>query len=330
MRALVLTGREHVELMQVEPPRADAAEAVVYPQLAGICGSDISGFLGHSPRRQPPLILGHEMFGHLADGQPAVVNPLISCGSCRTCISGHQNLCVRWRLLGMDREPGVYAEAVKAPRPQILPIPPTLPPERAVWTEPLANLVHLFRGTASPPLASLAVVGAGAMGSLAVCLGSRLGFRDILALDVNPQRVGIMPVLGAAATALVRTDAEITAALQLRPEGFDLVIDASGAESARSLAMRLCRSGGQVVFLGLATGVSSVDFAECIRKERRLLTSFAYTPQDFAQALDLLIAGTVDLSAWSETMPLERGQEAFARMSTNPGGVLKMLLRVSA
>lgn len=328
MRALVYTAPEKVELQDQPRPRQQPGEAEVAVEVAGICGSDISGFLGHSALRKPPLVLGHELVGRLSDGRRVVANPLISCGSCEACLSGAQNLCVSWRLLGLGQTPGTFAEYVAVPASQIYDLPDALPTERAILCEPLANVVHLYRVAAPPPFFRLAVVGAGTMGALAVVGGLRVGARDVLVVDVNDQRLATMRKLGATAAVNTAADDGAQEALRLAGRGFDVVIDASGAGPARQMAFDLCRPGGQVVLLGMGAQSSAVNFVASIRKEHRVVMSFAYTPADFQRALKLLIAGEVDLSAWTEQMPLGRGQEAFERMSRAPGPVLKMLLAV--
>jgi threonine dehydrogenase-like Zn-dependent dehydrogenase len=74
---------------------------------------------------------------------------------------------------------------------------------------------------------------------------------------------------------------------------------------------------------------SEVNFVASIRKEHRVMMSFAYTPVDFRRALDLLITGEINIDPWTDRMPLEQGQQAFERMSRAPGSTLKMLLEVA-
>jgi threonine dehydrogenase-like Zn-dependent dehydrogenase len=109
MRALVYIAPQTLELQDLPRPVTQSEEVEVLVEYAGICGSDMSGFLGHSARRKPPLVLGHELVGRLGNGQRVVANPLISCGQCAACLSGCQNLCDSWRLLGMDRVQGTFA-----------------------------------------------------------------------------------------------------------------------------------------------------------------------------------------------------------------------------
>jgi 2-desacetyl-2-hydroxyethyl bacteriochlorophyllide A dehydrogenase len=328
MRALIYTAPKQVVMGEVTPPVAGPGEVEVAIEVAGICGSDVSGFLGHSARRRAPLVLGHELVGRRKDGRRVVANPLISCGHCAACLSGSQNLCATWRLLGMDQTAGSFAEFVALPASQVHDIPDSLPSSRAILTEPLANIVHLFRLAAPQAFFRLAIVGGGTMGSLALLTAQRIGARDITVLDVNEDRLSTMRTLGASATVNSGTAEGIAHAKDLAGWGFDLVLDASGLGATRQLAFDLCRPGGQVVLLGMAHQRSEVDFVTSIRKEHRVVMSFAYTPADFERALSLLIAGEVDLTNYSVKMPLEEGQQAFEKITENPGSTLKIMLTV--
>lgn len=83
-----------------------------------------------------------------------------------------------------------------------------------------------------------------------------------------------------------------------------------------------------MVLLGMGAEKSEIDFVTSIRKEHRVVMSFAYTPVDFERSLSLLIGGEIDLTPWTVEMALEEGQQAFDRITTNPGDTLKILLRV--
>jgi threonine dehydrogenase-like Zn-dependent dehydrogenase len=304
-------------------------ECEIAVAAAGICGSDISGFLGHSRRRIPPLVLGHELVGHKADGKRVVANPLISCGCCTACLGGAQNLCSSWRLLGMDQTAGCYQEFVAISESQVYEIPDHLSDTRAVIAEPLANIVHLFRIAAPLPFFRMGIVGGGTMGSLALLTAKRLGVREVLVEDVNDVRLETVRGMGATLAANVSTEEGRLEARRFAGHGLDLVLDASGVGPARQAAFDLCRPGGLVVLLGMGQERSEIDFVTSIRKEHRVAMSFAYTPVDFERSLNLLTAGEIDLAPWTAELPLEAGQEAFDRMTSAPGDTLKMVLRVS-
>ena len=330
MRALVYTAPGQVEMQEQPRPSAMAGHEEIAIQVAGVCGSDISGFLGHSALRKPPLVLGHELVGRRRDGRRVVANPLLSCGHCNACISGTQNLCDSWRLLGLGTTPGTFAEYVALPSAQVYEVPDSLTSEQAILAEPLANIVHMLRIVAPPPFFRFAIVGAGTMGALALLASLRIGARDVLAVDVNDDRLAIMRQLGASAGVNVRASDDAGLPNSVAGRGYDVVLDASGSAAARQMAFDLCRPGGQVILLGMGTQRSEVNFVTSIRKEHHVVMSFAYTPVDFRRSLDLLIAGEINLTPWTVRMPLERGQEAMERMSHNPGVALKMMLEVAS
>lgn len=328
MRALVYAA-PHTMVMEDRPrPSAAAGEVEIAIASAGICGSDISGFLGHSRRRIPPLVLGHELVGRTLDGRRVVANPLVSCGRCTACLSGAQNLCNSWRLLGMDRIPGCYAEFVAIPETQVYEVPDSLPDIRAVLAEPLANIVHLFRIAAPLPFFRMGIVGGGTMGALALLTALRLGVREVLVQDVSEARLAVVRSMGATLAIHAATEEGRAEARKFAGFGLDLVLDASGSDAARQAAFDLCRPGGLVVLLGMAKERSEIDFITSIRKEHRVAMSFAYTPVDFERSLALLKAGEIDLTPWTKELPLEEGQQAFDIMTSSPGDTLKMLLRV--
>lgn len=329
MRALVYTAVKVVQVEDRERPNPHVGDAVVAVEAAGICGSDMSGFLGHSRRRVPPLVLGHELVGRLPDGRRVVANPLVSCRRCDACLSGSMNLCSSWRLLGMDQTAGCFAEFVAVPVDQIYEVPESMPTQRAVLVEPLANIVHLLRLAAPQPFFRLGIVGAGTMGALALLAASLIGAREVLVEDVNDERLGVMRDMGATLAVNVSTAEGRDEAQRFSGPGLDLVLDASGTSPARQAAFDLCRPGGQVVLLGLAAEKSEIDFVSSIRKEHRVLMSFAYTPLDFERSLSLLKAGEIDLSPWTKVLPLEEGQRAFETITQSPGGTLKMVLQVA-
>ena len=326
MRALVYVAPGKVEVEDRLRPVPGPGEVEIAIEAAGVCGSDVSGFLGHSARRKPPLVLGHELVGRTPDGCRVVANPLISCGHCPACLSGAQNLCSTWRLLGMDQTPGTFAEFVTVPVAQAHEIPDSLTSTRAILTEPLANIVHLFRLLSPAPFFRLAIVGAGTMGALALLTAQRIGAREVLLADVNEERLSSMRRLGAKYAINVANSEGAAEAKELAGHGFDVVIDASGNSAARQMAFDLCRPGGQVLLLGMGQQRSEIDFVTSIRKEHRVAMSFAYTPVDFERAMQLLAGGEIDLDRYTVQMELERGQEAFEMITEKPGATLKVML----
>jgi 2-desacetyl-2-hydroxyethyl bacteriochlorophyllide A dehydrogenase len=340
MRALVLVGVERVEMRELPAPAPQAGEVLLRVSTAGICGSDIHGFLGHSPRRKPGLVLGHEAVGVVADvgpsaegvrvGQRVYVNPLISCGMCMACLAGRQNTCERWRLLGMDRVNGAYAEFVAVPASQVRPIPDQVPDRLAVWAEPLANIVHCFRISMSETPHSMVVMGAGTMGALTVMLAKLRGINQVFVVDRIAARLEAALAIGADG-AFDSREGDVVERLRAETggQGVDFVMDAVGAAETRRAAAAVCRRGGRMAFLGLGENETSLPFIEMIRNEQAIFTSFAYTPRDFLDSVRLIESGRMALDRWTEERPLDEGQASFMKMTHDPGGTLKLLLNVN-
>jgi len=338
MRALVYTRPRTLELRNEPEPRPRPDQAVLQVIGTGICGSDMSGFLGHSSRRQPPLILGHEVVGTVLSAPPGewpfrvgdrvVANPVQACTRCENCRAGKANICTGWILLGMDREPGAFAERVAVAARNLLPVDPETPLAQSVMTEPLANGVHLFSLVSRHAFGSLAILGAGTQGILLLQLARALGYRRIAMVDTNPARLRVAERHGARLAVDPRKEDAAEAILAWTDgRGVDVTIDAVGSGDVRRAAVAITRKGGEVLLLGLHEGPSEIDFATVVRNEIRLQGTFCYTDADFRTSQRLLAEGEVDISQYVVEAPLEEGQAAFERLATDPGETLKVILK---
>src|SRR5918998_6478714 len=126
MRALVYTGPNAIELRHEAEPAPGNDEVLVRVEAVGICGSDMHAYHGHDGRRPAPLVLGHEAAGVTASGPTAgtrvAVNPLVTCGTCEFCEGGRADLCQAREILSMPPRPGAFAELVRVPERNLVPI----------------------------------------------------------------------------------------------------------------------------------------------------------------------------------------------------------------
>lgn len=340
MNALVLTEFGKVELREIAAPRAGPGEVVLRVAATGICGSDLHGFLGLSPRRQPGLVLGHETHGRVhelgegVDGawrdKRVSVNPLVSCGRCEMCRQGRQNVCLNWYLIGLDRVPGAMAEFVAVPARNLLELPEGVDAGAAVMIEPLANAVHLI--AMAPPHAGLypsaAIWGAGTLGIAILSVARARGIRVVAVVETNPRRGEVARTLGAETVLDPRA---VDAAAEIRRltggRGVDLGIEAVGIAATRQSAAAALVRGGTALLLGIQQPETAFDFTDLVRREIRLQCSYGFTNRDFQEAFDLVAGGRVDLRRWIEILPLARGQEGFERLHKDPGDRVKLALQ---
>ena len=338
MKALVYMGPEKVEIQDVPVPAPQAGEALLRIHASGICGSDIHGFLGHSERRKPGLILGHEAVATIEKvhasvtgwkaGQRVVINPLMPCWSGPACLAGKQNLCANWKVLGLDRVHGTYAEFVSLPATCLYPVSDSITEAEAIMTEPLANVVHFFRISMSEVPDSLTIVGAGAIGMLALSMAKLRGIARICVIDKNEKRLEVATQLGADHVIPGSQGDPVPAARKWSDGGTEFVIETAGIEITRRQAVNCCRRGGRILFIGMAEMESSLPWIEMIRDEKAVFTTFCYSPRDFKTALNLIEARKLNLTPWTETRPLDDGQAGFLKMAKDPGSTLKMMFKI--
>jgi threonine dehydrogenase-like Zn-dependent dehydrogenase len=310
MKALVWKGGQVMDYEDVADPEAGGDEVVLDVQLAGICGSDLHGYRGHPGPRVPPLVLGHEVVGTV-DGKSYAVYPLIGCGDCEHCAAGAENLCMSWRLIGMHRA-GVFSERVLVPRASLVPLPDGLDPKLAVLAEPLACCVGALSDEIANAKSEIAnriqVLGAGPIGLLTVWLAAKRG-HEVRAVDPVASRLETARLLGA-------TDFEGPA---------DLAVDAAGFEATWRAAIDAVKNGGTVVAVGLGQAEGTLPFNVIVRRAIRIRGQFAYSRADFAQAVELLAEGDLDLS-WLTESPLAEGAQAFANLVERPADFSKVVL----
>ncbi len=340
MDALVWTGPGQMEMRQTPLPVPAKDEVLLGVAAVGICGSELSGYLGHNSLRTPPLVMGHEFSatitqvggGALADGaaplpgQRVAVNPLISCGECVLCEEGLPNLCQRRRIIGAHR-PGAFARYVVAPTAQCWPLAHHVSDIAGALVEPLACAVRAVSHARWSGDGPLLILGAGAIG-LCCLAAARAQFPGVIVIsDRVPARLQIATDWGATLAvdaSAPDTQQQLAAAL---PNGPTCVIDAVGANATRALAVQLVRPGGRVIYIGLHDEASPLAANYLVRQEITVQGSFAYTPVDFAQSLALLERGVVaPAPAWIEERPLSAGAAAFAGLVEGAIATPKIIL----
>ena len=185
------------EVVETPIPRPAPGEVLVQVASAGICGSDVQGVATRSPRRRPPLVMGHEFAGTVVEASPEVtpglvgrrvaVNPQVPCGACLVCRSGRENVCAHRELVGGTRAGG-FAEHVRVPIGCVHELSDDLRLDAAVLAEPLATCVHGLRLVASVLPSTVIVLGAGPIGLLAAQVARSAGAHRLVVSEADPER----------------------------------------------------------------------------------------------------------------------------------------------
>jgi len=320
MKALVYLGPRNMELQDAPDPTPGPGDVVIASAASAICGSDLHGFREASPRRIPPLVMGHETVGAIDAvgvgvddarvGERVVLKPILTCGACEACRAGRTNLCAEGRLVGRDLSGG-FAARFAVPADAATPIAASVPDDLATLIEPLANAVHVTERSVREGDTVL-VIGAGPIGALMARMASQHGAERVWITDLVVPRLELARAQGA--IPLDGDDPEAALRETTGGRGVDVVIDAVGVEATWALALRAVRPGGRIEAVGLGSASGSIDHFAVIGKEATITGSFAWTEADFANALALIEAGAIDTDGWFTSVPLADGQRAFEEL----------------
>jgi 2-desacetyl-2-hydroxyethyl bacteriochlorophyllide A dehydrogenase len=303
MQAGVLVQPKQLEL-QIRPvPTPGAQEVLLKMELLGICGSDVSLYLGHRSSTPFPLIIGHEGIGRIEQlgpnvtglqlGQKVVIEPNFPCGHCDMCWSGRSNICVHKRIFGV-LEPGCFAEYALVPAQFVWPIPDNVRDEDAVLIEPLAVALHGLYTAPARPGDVLAVVGLGAIGLLLTQLACRMGYQ-VLAYDRVSEKIDLAEQLGAVPLAADSSEADL--AKNWQKARVSAIFECAGAAPALTMAIAAAPRGANVVVLGLADQASALTEFTLTRQGIQVLSSIIYQhPLDFQRSIRLLEQGFIQPS----------------------------------
>lgn len=336
MRTLFYPAFDQLEIRDVDLTPLKPDEVRVRVAACGVCGSELESFKTHSPRRPPPLVMGHEFCGEIVEtgadvqgwktGARVVSNSIVPCGRCVRCERGDTHLCAHRQVFGMHRA-GAFAEYCNVPARCLIPWPENVPAEAAALAEPMANGLHVTNLTKHLPAATALVIGAGPIGlfcqqALQVVRGAR-----VYVVDLSPERLATAKKLGAVRTINPREE-DVVKVIQAETggEGADLVVDAVGAGGTKKTSLEALRPGGATVWIGLHENTMTFDSYAITLPERQVLGTYAAKIEELQQALELMSAGKVDALTWVQRFPLEDGVTGFRRAVAAKGNDIKVVL----
>jgi len=305
-----------VSLREIAEPEPPAGEALVRVTCAGVCSTDLEMERGYVPFAG---VLGHEFVGLVEHGPPGlrgrrVVGEINAvCRTCRACRSGRATHCERRTVLGIVGRDGAFAEKLSLPAANLHVVPPHVPDEVAVFTEPLAAALEILEQIEIRPTDRVLVLGAGRLGQLVARVLRRTKCELVVA-GGHPAKLRLLE------EARIRT---------ARPEAvdapsFDVVVECTGNAEGFAAARRAVRPRGTIVLKSTYAGRLDVDASSLVVDEITLVGSRC---GPFAPALWLLTDGEIDPRPLvSARFPLSEA-EAALRRAKEPG-TLKVLIDV--
>ena len=342
MKALVL--RDYLKLVYEDVPRPEIApdEVLVKVEACGICGSDVHGFDGSTGRRQPPLVMGHEASGVLAEVGPAVKG--WAAGDRVTFDStiyrlddwytrrGLYNLSDGRMVLGVSpgeyRRHGAFAEYVAVPQHILYRVPASVSFEQAAMVEPVAVAAHAVSLTPVAVGDTAVVVGAGMIGLCLVQVLRAAGCSRVYAVDVDAERLELARKLGADAVIDPQElDAAKEVAQATEGRGADVTFEAVGITATVKTAIAAVRRGGTVTLVGNLSPTVELPLQAVVTRQLRLQGSCAIAGE-YPAALAMIERGFVNVDAMrSAVAPLAEGAAWFDRLYKKERGLMKVILK---
>ena len=280
-----------------------------------VCASDLSYL-----RFGTTHILGHELAGRRGDGSPVVVEAIYGCMACEQCRRGAYNLCPTHgeRALGIFADGGM-AEQFRAPTARLVDLPQGLEIRDASIVEPTSVSWHALRLADTGPGRRVAIVGAGALGLLAVAGARRMGGEDVALEARHPHQRAAGERLGAV----------------VGPVGaYDVVVEAAGSPESLARCGELVAPGGTIVVLGVHFGPVQLDWMPLFHHEARLIPSLGYCAHDGRREMEdaaQLLADEPDIAQTVIThrFPLEDAAEAFRVAGDRGSGAIRVVIEPS-
>ena len=340
MRAISLN--EPLKFQRIDIPEPDApgpGEALVRVHRVGICGSDLSGYLGKMPFYSYPRIPGHELgvevvavgdgVTNVRPGDRCSVEPYMNCQQCLACRRGASNCCQNLQVLGVHTDGGMRPRFTVPARKLHKSEKLTL--DQLALVETLAIGCHAVNRGAPKPDEHALVIGAGPIG-LSVIEFVKLTGATLTVLDLNDRRLAFCrEAMGVKHTVLSNgdRDADVRAVQQVTGELPTVVIDATGSQKSMNNSFHFAGHTGRVVFVGI--GTFDVSFPDPLLHARELTVyaSRNALPADFTRIIKLIEEGRIDTRPWiTHRCSFDALAQSFPAYTKPETGVIKAMVEV--
>jgi threonine dehydrogenase-like Zn-dependent dehydrogenase len=335
MRALAIDRPGVAAVVERPVPEAGVGEVLVRVARVGLCGTDLSTYLGKNPLVSYPRVIGHEIAGRIecagpevpaswAQGTPVAISPYKNCGACAACRASRPNACRNNQTLGVQRE-GALAEFVVAPASR-LHTSRSLDLDRLALVEPFSVGMHAVARARVTASDTVLVIGCGGVGAGAVAGAAGRGAR-VIAMDLDAGKRALARHLGAADEVSGDGDDPLGELLGLTGgEGPEVVIEAVGSPATYRLALEAVAACGRIACIGWVKGDVALEARHIVAKEVDLLGS-RNAMGEFDEVIALFESGRVDpLRLITKRLGLEQVPDVFREWAARPSEMGKVLV----
>ncbi|MBI3939222.1 MAG: zinc-binding dehydrogenase [Acidobacteria bacterium] len=330
--AIFTTPPPTLTIGDLPAPVPGRGELLVKVAACGLCHTDLH-YLDHgvATYHAPPLVLGHEPAGVVAEcgpevtgwkkGERVLIPAIFSCGECGYCRSGRENLCQNLEMLGNHRH-GALAEYVVAPARECTPLPDEISMEGGcLIADALSTAFHAVERSGIRPGETAVVIGCGGMGvNLVQC--ATLAGAKVIAVDKVDAKLERARVLGAAETVDASAlNMPLSKALrQLSPGGVDVVFEAIGLTETIQQGLASLRKGGTLMTVGYCPKDVALPVSRVMFFELEIKGSLGCPPGKYAAIVELVRRKKLDVdSLVSGVLPLGQIAQALDKLRRGEG-----------
>jgi len=329
MKVAMYYNNNDVRIEEMPKPKIGPDELLVKVLASGICGTDV---LEWYRIKKAPRVLGHEIAGEIVEvgknvqrykiGDRVFVSHHVPCNICRYCLGGHHTACET--LHTTNYFPGGFSEYIRVPainvKHGVFILPDEVSFEEGAFVEPLACVVRAQRLAGLKRDESILILGSGISGLLHLLVAVNAGAGKIIMTDINKYRLAKAKEFGAdEAIDARKIEGDIRA---------DAVIVCTGALSAFKQALKSVDRGGTILFFASTDPGAelTIPVNEFWRNEIKLMTSYANSPSDAREAIELIRTRKVPVGKMiTDRLCLEEAQDAF-HLVAGAGECIKVIL----
>ncbi len=332
MKAAVYEGSKNLVVRDVPKPAAGPGEIVVKVAACGVCHTDLH-YTDHGvpTAKKPPIILGHEASGIVDEvgagvtawkkGDRVLLPAVLTCGACELCRVGRENICLNMAMFGNHID-GAFAEFVKAPAKDAIPLPAALPLEEScivadAGSTPYHAVTHRAKVR---PGERVVIFGCGGVGVNAVQFAAAAG-ATVFAVDIAPRKLEYAKEFGATDVVNAAEEKDVVKRLKaLTGGGADVAMECIGNAATIKQAMDCVRRGGRTVIVGFCDKPVELNAGRTMFFEQEVIGSLGCRPVDYPRILAMALAGRVRIKPLvTARFPLDRVNDAFDSLRSGAG-----------
>lgn len=313
-------------------PKPQPGFVRVRVKAAAICATDLEILDGNIPANYP-ITPGHEWSG-IVDaagsgedsswvGKRVVGSNDVVCLKCEACRKGEWRYCPDFEEIGFKRD-GAYAEYVIVPAYGLCELPEQVSFVHGALCEPLGVALGTLEKAGASFGDTLVIIGAGSIGLCMLAAAKAMGMREIVVAATTEKRLGIAKQMGAAYTIAIQDRDLVEEMKKIRPNGSDVVIDATGIETCVQQSLKLARKGGTVALAGYGRGkIMSIRMDDIHINNLRVIGAGNNWNQH-KKAVTMMADGLVDIEHFATNLlRLEDFEEGLELARRRPEGFLK-------